>query len=177
MNVLPYWSDAVVRVVADRLRDRGRLFPMNADTVRSVLHEAEALPVDHPVVHCQHCPGRVRADERSFMCEACASKADTEVQELRDRVEHLEHALRWALTYISHDEPEDGEERENYTGAERVAWPDEPENWSPEIAAQPPGRCDLCSAVQENVCFDCGPGSGDPERIAAAERALERRLR
>lgn len=53
------------------------------------------------------------------------------------------------------------------------------------IAAQPPGRCDLCGAVEEtrpygpngeNVCFGCGPGSGDPERIAAAERALAKRF-
>jgi hypothetical protein len=49
------------------------------------------------------------------------------------RIEDLEGALAWALTYISGGaEPVDGEQRENYTGAERVCWPDEPENWSPE---------------------------------------------
>ena len=53
------------------------------------------------------------------------------------------------------------------------------------ITEQPPGRCELCGAVEEtrpygingeNVCFGCGPGSGDPERIKAAELALARRL-
>lgn len=36
---------------------------------------------------CQHCPSL--ADERSFMCEGCASQADEEVQTLRDRNEAL----------------------------------------------------------------------------------------
>lgn len=52
------------------------------------------------------------------------------------------------------------------------------------IVAQPPGRCDLCGAVEEtrpygpdgeNVCFGCGPGSG-PAGVAAAERALAKRF-
>lgn len=34
---------------------------------------------------CQHCPNP--ADERSYMCTDCASKADTEVQELRDALD------------------------------------------------------------------------------------------
>jgi hypothetical protein len=50
------------------------------------------------------------------------------------------------------------------------------------ITEQPPGRCDLCGKVEEtrpygpngeNVCFGCGPGSKDPERVKAAERACE----
>jgi hypothetical protein len=41
---------------------------------------------------CQHCS--CWADERSFMCESCAYEADTEVQDLRDRVDTLEAAIR-----------------------------------------------------------------------------------
>jgi hypothetical protein len=53
------------------------------------------------------------------------------------------------------------------------------------IAEQPPGRCELCGAVAEtrpygpngeDICFACGPGSGDPAAVAAAERAMARRL-
>lgn len=52
---------------------------------------------------------------------------------VHSRLEDLQGALAWALHYISGGaEPVDGEQRENYTGAERVCWPDEPENWSPE---------------------------------------------
>jgi len=53
------------------------------------------------------------------------------------------------------------------------------------IQEQPPGRCDLCGAVKEtrpygpngeNVCFECGPGSGDPAAVRAAEAAFGRRI-
>lgn len=48
-------------------------------------------------------------------------------------IEGLRHALIWALTWIGDDieMPKDGEGEayENYSGATRVAWPDNPENW------------------------------------------------
>lgn len=43
---------------------------------------------------CQHCPAPTpAADERSFMCEDCAGKADEEAQNLRDEVERLRAGL------------------------------------------------------------------------------------
>lgn len=50
-------------------------------------------------------------------------------------IEDLRDALQWALAFIGHattDEPEpgDGEVYENYSGATRLAWPDQPENWA-----------------------------------------------
>jgi hypothetical protein len=57
-----------------------------------------------------------------------------ERQEALQRVEDLKEALRWALSFIAgrDDEPRDGdgEVYEDYSGATRVAWPDEPENWA-----------------------------------------------
>ena len=47
---------------------------------------------------CQHCPNL--ADERSYMCEDCASRADAEVQELRD--ERLTHAERERVLWWLH---------------------------------------------------------------------------
>lgn len=44
---------------------------------------------------CQHCP--CLADERSFMCEDCASQADHEVQELRDRGDALAEAIKRSM--------------------------------------------------------------------------------
>jgi hypothetical protein len=41
---------------------------------------------------CQHCPNL--ADERSFMCEDCAVKADTEVNDLREQLAALTRAAR-----------------------------------------------------------------------------------
>jgi hypothetical protein len=41
-------------------------------------NEADELP------RCQHCPNL--ADERSFMCEDCAGKADAEVDGLREQL-------------------------------------------------------------------------------------------
>lgn len=50
-------------------------------------------------------------------------------------IENLRHALIWALTFITkrHDmKPfgNDDETYEDYSGATRVAWPDNPENWA-----------------------------------------------
>ena len=62
--------------------------------------------------------------EEDFICDIVPMKA----QDLDD----LRHALDWALGYISHNPPESGEDRESYTGAQRIAWPDNPENWDGE---------------------------------------------
>jgi hypothetical protein len=48
---------------------------------------------------------------------------------LEEEVEHLRSALRWALSYVPEPE-ESGEYTEDYGGATRMAYPDEPENWS-----------------------------------------------
>jgi hypothetical protein len=48
---------------------------------------------------CQHCPDML-ADERSFMCEDCAFKADTEVDDLREQLRGAVAALR---KIASHD--------------------------------------------------------------------------
>lgn len=57
--------------------------------------------------------------------EAVADRLSIEAANLR-------HALSWALAYIADDPPESGEQRENYTGAQRLAWPDNPEEWDGE---------------------------------------------
>lgn len=48
-------------------------------------------------------------------------------------IENLRAALRWALAWISQDQapPEDGDGEvwEDWTGATRLAWPDNPEEW------------------------------------------------
>lgn len=50
----------------------------------------------------------------------------------RQELEDVRHALQWALTYIAEggDYPGDGEAHEDYTGATRIAWPDNPEEWA-----------------------------------------------
>jgi hypothetical protein len=85
------WSDVAVEVYdaagadpgaipPDWLVFEGRLYGLRdepASVVQRVVHVEVA---DQP--RCQHCPNL--ADERSFMCEACAATADEEVQTLRE---------------------------------------------------------------------------------------------
>lgn len=54
--------------------------------------ENEALKAER-APRCQHCPKPTSADERSFMCEDCASQADEEAQTLRDENERLRAIL------------------------------------------------------------------------------------
>ena len=58
----------------------------------------------------------------------------TDWAELRDRVDQLQSALQWALAYIgvTGDPPRsgDGELWEDYSGATRIAWPNNPEQWA-----------------------------------------------
>ena len=49
------------------------------------------------------------------------------------QIADLRHALDWALTYIAQDDPPvpgDGELYEDYSGATRICWPDNPEEWA-----------------------------------------------
>lgn len=59
---------------------------------------------------------------------------DAEIHSLRQEVEDLRYALIWALTWLYHGhqapKDSDGEAYEDYSGATRLAWPDNPEEWS-----------------------------------------------
>ena len=54
--------------------------------------------------------------------------------DLQTEIESLRYALGWALTFIGQGDQEpqdgDGELFEDYSGACRLAWPDNPENWA-----------------------------------------------
>jgi hypothetical protein len=80
-----------------------------------------ATEIDGPI---EHVPKQRRDDVRLDGSPVPAEDDD------------LRHALQWALSWIERSgvEPDCGAAREDYTGAERIAWPDEPENWSPESA-------------------------------------------
>jgi hypothetical protein len=61
--------------------------------------------------------------------------ASTSEPDIQQEIEDLRHALQWALTWISSGQgggPDDGDGEiyEDYNGATRLAWPDQPENWS-----------------------------------------------
>ncbi len=74
-------------------------------------------------------------DYEGRVIEAMADQ-DRKLNAALVELEDVRHALQWACEYIAHDEPatENGEIRENYTGATRLAWPHNPENWAPEDA-------------------------------------------
>jgi hypothetical protein len=57
-------------------------------------------------------------------------EAVAERDRLNEEVEALRGALRWACERISEADISDGEEREDWEGATRLAWPEDPENWS-----------------------------------------------
>jgi len=55
----------------------------------------------------------------------------TQQQSDSQEVEDLRHALRWALALVALDADEfEGEAAEDYSGATRIAWPDQPERWA-----------------------------------------------
>jgi hypothetical protein len=66
--------------------------------------------------------------------EVCGQISPRDTWPEVQQIEHLQHALRWALSYIARgdDEPQDGdgESYEDYSGATRLAWPDNPEQWA-----------------------------------------------
>jgi hypothetical protein len=66
--------------------------------------------------------------------EICDQLSPRDTWPEAQQIEHLQHALQWALTYIGNgpDCPEDGEGElfEDYSGATRIAWPDSPEQWA-----------------------------------------------
>lgn len=58
-----------------------------------------------------------------------------ELSDLKQELDDVRSALTWALTYIynSSDEPQKAagdEVWEDYSGATRIAWPDNPEEWA-----------------------------------------------
>jgi hypothetical protein len=52
--------------------------------------------------------------------------------DLAQELEDVRHALQWALSHITaiDDEPLDGEDGEDFAGATRLAWPDQPAQWA-----------------------------------------------
>jgi hypothetical protein len=46
-------------------------------------------------------------------------------------IEDLRHALQWALSNVNDPSDDRSEYAEDYAGATRLAWPDQPEEWWP----------------------------------------------
>ncbi len=56
--------------------------------------------------------------------------AEAILRPIEREVEDLRHALIWALSFVPEPEDNGGEYAEDHGGATRLAYPDQPENWS-----------------------------------------------
>lgn len=93
---LAFARATIVREAFERRPILDRLKTYTEDVVRSV----EDTDVTASAPRCQHCP--CAADERSFMCEDCAGKADAEVVELRDTQEAATRAVEAWDQWLDH---------------------------------------------------------------------------
>lgn len=75
------------------------------------------------------------AEQAAALLFEQAMKNDADIKRLRQDNEDLRHALQWALSKVDDPKPDPFSDvlsryAQDHADASRLAWPDQPENWS-----------------------------------------------